>query len=78
MNFLDKTIKRNPLNLYKQMFMFNQITCSGLKDLRFNEQLLLAALKMFVRERDAHTERERRPTDTNNVHLPSHLFFQHI
>lgn len=40
--------------------MFNQITCSGPKDLRFNEQLLLAALKMFVREKETHTQKESR------------------
>lgn len=34
------------------MFMFTEIHCSGLKDSRFNEQLLLAGLKMFVRDSD--------------------------
>lgn len=29
------------------MFMFTEINCSSLKDSRFNEQLLLAGLKML-------------------------------
>lgn len=38
--------------------MFTEVNCSGLKDSRFNEQLLLAALKMFVRETQRKRERE--------------------
>lgn len=41
------------------MFMFTEINCSGLKDPRFNEQLLLAALKTFVRDGERHREKER-------------------
>lgn len=40
------------------MFMLNPIYFSVIKDLRFNEQLLLAVLKMF--ERVNQREREKR------------------
>lgn len=47
---LQSVMKKTHPNLWKWMFMFTEIHCSGLKDSRFNEQLLLAALKMFVRD----------------------------
>lgn len=41
------------------MFMFTEINCSGLKDSRFNEQLLLAGLKMLGRDSEGDkTERQ--------------------
>lgn len=39
------------------MFMFTEINCSGLKDSRFNEQLLLAGLKMLGRDSEGNKTR---------------------
>lgn len=39
--------------------MFTEVNCSGLKDSRINEQLLLAVLKMFIRDSERDTEKER-------------------
>ncbi len=49
----------------------NQINCSGPQNFRFNEQLLLAGLKIFVRETHTHTKRERKtvsPQVTSNTY----------
>lgn len=55
---LQSIMRKNHHNLWKRVFMFTEVNCSGLKDSRFNEQLLLAALKMFVRETQRKRERE--------------------
>lgn len=87
---LQSIMRKNHHNLWKWVFMFTEVNCSGLKDSRFNEQLLLAALKMFVRE--TQRERERRSTDNTRrmwshqgdvisrnhekLIFPQHLFFE--
>lgn len=48
--------------------MFTEINHSGVKDSRFNEQLLLAALKMlWVGQRGRQTEGEKKSANTQDI-----------
>lgn len=62
--------------------MFTKINCSGLKDSRFNEQLLLAGLKTLGRDSEGDkTERQDLQIRQNIYRHGGHgglIFLQHL
>lgn len=59
--------------LTTSMFVINQIHCSGPKDSRFNEHLLLAELKMFGRESERAVKWVRDREDSLSTDNTSHI-----